>query len=122
MNFFACRCAASCGASRRKSGITFIHVTHTQMEAVALADLVVVMDQGQIEQAAPAREVYDLPRTGYVARFMGGQNVLSGTVVSRAANTVTIKTGPKQVMLTASDRGAAPAPISKRRCGATTSA
>jgi putative spermidine/putrescine transport system ATP-binding protein len=84
-------------------GITFIHVTHTQMEAVALADLVVVMDQGQIEQAAPARDVYDLPRTGYVARFMGGQNVLSGTVVSRAASTVTIKTGPKQVMLTASD-------------------
>jgi putative spermidine/putrescine transport system ATP-binding protein len=88
-------------------GITFIHVTHTQMEAVALADLVVVMDQGEIEQAATAREVYDLPRTGYVARFMGGQNVLSGTVSSREGNTVTIKTGAKQVTLTASD--AAPA-------------
>src|SRR5712692_2389585 len=82
-------------------GITFIHVTHTQMEAVALADLVVVMDQGQIEQAAVAREVYDRPRTGYVARFMGGQNVLSGTVLSREANTVTIKTGAKQVALSA---------------------
>ena len=80
-------------------GITFIHVTHTQMEAIALADLVVVMDQGQIEQAASAREVYDRPRTGYVARFMGGQNVLSGTVIRRAANAVTIKSGPKEVTL-----------------------
>ena len=80
-------------------GITFIHVTHTQMEAIALADLVVVMDQGQIEQAASARDVYDRPRTGYVARFMGGQNVLSGTVIRRGANAVTIKSGPKEVTL-----------------------
>ena len=82
-------------------GITFIHVTHTQMEAIALAHMVVVMDQGQIEQAAVAREVYDRPRTGYVARFMGGQNVLSGTVLSREANSVTIKTGAKLVVLSA---------------------
>src|SRR5215831_15222474 len=78
-------------------GITFVHVTHTQMEAIALADLVVVMDQGQIEQTASAREVYDSPRTGYVARFMGGQNVLSGKVLRRDAGTLTIEGGGKQV-------------------------
>ena len=61
-------------------GITFIHVTHTQPEAIALADLVVVMNQGIIEQAASAHDVYAHPRSPYVARFMGGQNVLSGTV------------------------------------------
>ena len=61
-------------------GITFIHVTHTQPEAIALADLVVVMNQGIIEQAASAHEVYARPRSPYVARFMGGQNVLSGTL------------------------------------------
>jgi putative spermidine/putrescine transport system ATP-binding protein len=82
-------------------GITFIHVTHTQMEAVALADMVVVMDQGQIEQAASAREVYDLPRTGYVARFMGGQNVLSGTVVQNDGGSVTIESGAKRIKLSA---------------------
>ena len=86
-------------------GITFVHVTHTQLEAIALADMVVVMDQGQIEQAASAREVYDRPRTGYVARFMGGQNVLSGTVVSRDAAMVTIDSGPKQVTLSAPSAG-----------------
>jgi len=81
-------------------GITFIHVTHTQMEAIALADMVVVMDQGQIEQAASAREVYDDPRTSYVARFMGGHNVLSGTVLGQEGGAVTIKSGTKQIRLT----------------------
>jgi putative spermidine/putrescine transport system ATP-binding protein len=80
-------------------GITFIHVTHTQMEAIALADMVVVMDQGRIEQAASARQVYDAPRTGYVARFMGGQNVLSGRVVRSDAETITIDSGGKQLAL-----------------------
>jgi putative spermidine/putrescine transport system ATP-binding protein len=71
------------------------------MEAIALADMVVVMDQGQIEQAASAREVYDDPRTGYVARFMGGHNVLSGTVLSHEGGALTIKSGTKQIRLTA---------------------
>ncbi len=61
-------------------GITFIHVTHTQPEAIALADQVVVMDHGIIEQAASPRVIYNQPHSPYVARFMGGQNVLSGTV------------------------------------------
>jgi putative spermidine/putrescine transport system ATP-binding protein len=55
-------------------------VTHTQLEAIAVADLVVVMAQGRIEQAASARELFTAPRNAYVARFMGGQNVLTGTV------------------------------------------
>ena len=65
---------------QRDLGITFIHVTHTQPEAIALADLVVVMDQGHIEQAASAQDVYTKPYTAYVARFMGGQNVFAGRV------------------------------------------
>jgi putative spermidine/putrescine transport system ATP-binding protein len=69
---------------QKELGITFIHVTHTQPEAIALADMVVVMDQGHIEQAASARDVYAVPRSAYVARFMGGQNVLSGRVTAEA--------------------------------------
>src|SRR5882724_8515715 len=65
---------------QRDLGITFVHVTHTQLEAIALADLVVVMDKGQIRQAGPAREVYTSPKDRYVAEFIGGQNVLSGRV------------------------------------------
>ena len=65
---------------QQELGITFIHVTHTQLEAIALADLVVVMEQGKIKQAGAARDVYAHPHDRYVAEFMGGQNVLSGRV------------------------------------------
>ncbi len=61
-------------------GITFIHVTHTQPEALALADLIVVMDEGRIDQAGTAREIFDAPTTSYVAEFMGGWNVFRGEV------------------------------------------
>ena len=61
-------------------GISFIHVTHTQPEALALADLIVVMNTGRIEQAGTAREIYDQPRTTYVAEFMGGWNLFAGKV------------------------------------------
>ncbi len=61
-------------------GISFIHVTHSQDEAMALADLVVVMNQGKIEQAATAREVFNKPASAFVARFIGGHNVLPAAV------------------------------------------
>src|SRR5580698_6372829 len=67
---------------QRDLGITFVHVTHTQLEAIALADLVVVMEKGKIRQAGPARDVYDSPNDRYVAEFLGGQNVLSGRIQS----------------------------------------
>jgi putative spermidine/putrescine transport system ATP-binding protein len=65
---------------QRELGITFVHVTHTQLEAIALADIVVVMEKGKIKQAGAARDVYAHPRDRYVAEFLGGQNVLSGKV------------------------------------------
>jgi putative spermidine/putrescine transport system ATP-binding protein len=61
-------------------GISFIHVTHSQDEAMALADLVVVMNGGRIEQAAPPREVFNRPASAFVARFVGGHNVLPAAV------------------------------------------
>src|SRR5208283_5184947 len=61
---------------QRELGISFIHVTHSQEEAMALADLVVVMEGGRIQQAASPREIYDHPRTPFIARFMGGHNLL----------------------------------------------
>ena len=76
---------------QRDLGITFIHVTHTQLEAIAVADLLVVMDQGHIEQAASSRDIYGLPRSAYVARFMGGQNVLSGALAEVSNGVATLK-------------------------------
>ena len=71
-------------------GITFIHVTHTQPEALAIADMVVVMDTGHIEQAATGPEIYDEPRTTYVAEFMGGWNVFTGKVAGVENDLVTV--------------------------------
>jgi len=62
-------------------GITFVHVTHSQEEAMALADIIVIMNDGRIEQAAPPRDVFERPATAFVARFMGDHNVISGRVI-----------------------------------------
>jgi putative spermidine/putrescine transport system ATP-binding protein len=75
---------------QRELGITFIHVTHTQLEAIAVADQVVVMDKGRIAQSASAREIYAQPRTEYVAAFIGGQNVLLGRVTGMTGSSVTL--------------------------------
>ena len=64
---------------QRELGITFIHVTHSQDEAMALADLMVVMDGGRIRQAGPPREVFERPADSFIARFIGGHNVLPGS-------------------------------------------
>uniref|UniRef100_UPI000E73A4E4 ABC transporter ATP-binding protein n=1 Tax=Teichococcus vastitatis TaxID=2307076 RepID=UPI000E73A4E4 len=61
---------------QRELGITFIHVTHGQEEAMALSDLAVVMDHGRIAQAAPPRHIFERPASAFVARFIGGHNVL----------------------------------------------
>ncbi len=61
---------------QRELGISFLHVTHGQDEAMALADLVVIMRDGRIEQAGTPQDVFHRPATGFVARFMGGHNVL----------------------------------------------
>jgi len=62
---------------QRELGISFIHVTHGQDEALALADEIVVMNNAVIEQAGPAREVFTSPNTAFVAQFLGGHNVIT---------------------------------------------
>ncbi len=72
---------------QKELGITFVHVTHGQDEAMALADLMVVMNHGVIEQAGAPRDVYNAPRTEFVARFIGGHNVVAtptGAIAVRA--------------------------------------
>ncbi|MGG7567100.1 ABC transporter ATP-binding protein [Rhodovulum sp. DZ06] len=75
--FLRIRVRAELKRLQRELGITFIHVTHGQDEALALADEIVVMNNAVIEQAGPARDVFSAPRTEFVARFMGGHNVLT---------------------------------------------
>ncbi len=75
-------------------GITFIHVTHSQEEAMALADLVVVMNEGRIAQAGTPREIYNAPRTPFVARFIGGHNIIEdeGRTITLRADDIALGT------------------------------
>jgi putative spermidine/putrescine transport system ATP-binding protein len=61
---------------QKELGLTFIHVTHSQEEAMALADTMVVMNNGLIEQVGSPHEIYNHPATEFIARFMGGHNVM----------------------------------------------
>jgi spermidine/putrescine transport system ATP-binding protein len=61
-------------------GITFIHVTHDQEEAMTMADKIAVMNQGRIEQLGTPTELYETPASAYVAGFLGVSNLIAGTV------------------------------------------
>jgi spermidine/putrescine transport system ATP-binding protein len=63
-------------------GLTFVHVTHDQEEAMTMADTVAVMNRGRIEQMGAPEDLYELPQTAFVANFLGQSNLFAGTVVS----------------------------------------
>ena len=66
---------------QRRTGITFIYITHDQGEALAMSDRVAVMSQGRIEQIGTSTEIYNHPRTAFVASFVGENNRFAGRVV-----------------------------------------
>lgn len=63
-------------ALQRQLGITFVHVTHSQEEAMALADLVLVMNAGKVEQQGTPYQLFTKPKNRFVARFIGGHNII----------------------------------------------
>ena len=75
--FLRIRMRAELRRFQKQLDIPFIHVTHGQDEALALADLVVVMNKGRIEQASTPRELFERPATEFIARFLGTHNVMT---------------------------------------------
>ena len=75
--FLRIRMRAELKRLQRELGITFLHVTHGQDEAMALADEIVLMNDARIEQAGKTREVFEAPKTAFVARFLGSHNVIA---------------------------------------------
>jgi spermidine/putrescine transport system ATP-binding protein len=71
---------------QRRLGMTFIYVTHDQEEALTMSDRIAVMNGGKIEQVAAPVEVYNRPRTRFVADFVGETNLLAGTVEKERAD------------------------------------
>ena len=75
---------------QRRLGITTIYVTHDQEEALAMSDRIVVMSEGRIEQLGTPFEIYNRPRTRFVASFVGTLNMLRGKVVDPATGTINV--------------------------------
>ena len=78
---------------QKKLGITFIYITHDQEEAINMSDRIVVMNKGRFEQIGTPDEIYDHPRTSYVATFVGNANILKGTVDSVSGSYARVKLG-----------------------------
>jgi spermidine/putrescine transport system ATP-binding protein len=77
---------------QRSQGRTFVHVTHDQEEAMAIADLVVIMNRGRIEDVGPADRVYERPRTRFSANFLGESTVIEGTVTRTDGDRLAVDT------------------------------
>ena len=94
---------------QREVGITFVFVTHDQNEALTMSDRLVVMNAGRIEQLGAPREVYERPRTRFVAGFIGTSNLVSGTVASMDGGTAVLACGPDESLVVpdAAEAGAA---------------
>ena len=80
-----------------ETGVTFVHVTHDQEEAMSMADQVAVMRDGRIEQMGAPAELYDLPRTAFVSNFLGQSNNAAATVVGTEGDMVVLELAGQQV-------------------------
>jgi spermidine/putrescine transport system ATP-binding protein len=76
----------------RRLGLTFIYVTHSMEQAMNLADRILVLNKGLIEQVGTPQYLYTSPNSVFVANFVGELNVLSGELASISGNTATVKT------------------------------
>jgi len=86
-------------------GITFVHVTHDQEEAMTMADTVAVMNAGRIEQLGSPAELYESPRTTFVANFLGQSNMVAGRRVGAGNGDIVVECHGQRVMLPASRSG-----------------
>jgi spermidine/putrescine ABC transporter ATP-binding subunit len=84
---------------QREVGITFVYVTHDQGEALTMSDRLIVMHDGLIEQLGTPKELYEQPKTRFVAGFIGTSNILKGTVSSTRDGDAVLGTGGEETVL-----------------------
>ena len=82
-------------------GLTFVHVTHDQEEAMTMADTIAVMNAGKVEQLGPPAELYDAPATVFVANFLGQSNLVRGQVTGRSGEDVLLDVNGRKVVVPA---------------------
>lgn len=77
---------------QRQMGVTFIHVSHNQGEALVMADRIAVMNEGRLEQVGTPQVIYKEPQTRFVAEFVGRNNIINGRVTDAVDDTVRVET------------------------------
>jgi spermidine/putrescine transport system ATP-binding protein len=82
-------------------GLTFVHVTHDQEEAMTMADTIAVMNAGRIEQMGSPEDLYENPATTFVANFLGQSNLVAGTVTGKEGDTLTVEAHGHRIALPA---------------------
>ncbi len=87
---------------QRRTGITFVYVTHDQAEAMALSDRIAVFHRGSVQQVGSPREIYERPANLFVADFMGLVNKVPATIVSRDGDTAVLSAGEHRLAVVAS--------------------
>jgi ABC-type Fe3+/spermidine/putrescine transport system ATPase subunit len=88
---------------QRELGLIFVHVTHNQEEALSIADRIVIMSEGRIEQIADPLTMATRPESEVVARFMGDNNLIQGRIAERAGDRLIIENGDVRVSVRAGD-------------------
>ena len=84
-------------AIQMEVGLTFLHVTHDQEEAMDMADTVAVMNKGRIEQMGAPEALYERPKTLFVSKFLGQSNIFVGDVVESSGDSVSISVAGRQI-------------------------
>ncbi|MFF0447056.1 ABC transporter ATP-binding protein [Streptomyces sp. NPDC004609] len=98
-------------------GITFVHVTHDQEEAMTMADTVAVMNGGRVEQLGPPAELYERPQTTFVANFLGTSNLIEAEVVTNGGGEIVVTAGDARLRLPAERCATSPSPGSRLLVG-----
>jgi spermidine/putrescine transport system ATP-binding protein len=80
-------------------GLTFVHVTHDQEEAMTMADTVAVMNRGRIEQMGAPEDLYELPKTTFVANFLGQSNLFTGEVAASTPTSISIGVSGRPIVV-----------------------
>ncbi|MFN4143351.1 ABC transporter ATP-binding protein [Aestuariivirga sp.] len=97
---------------QKELGITFVYVTHSQSEAFAMADRVIIMAQGEIAQIGRAKDIYRSPENKFVAEFVGRNNIFEGKIVSVASEIAKVETPLGQFTVTRPGQGKVGDPLS----------
>jgi spermidine/putrescine transport system ATP-binding protein len=84
-------------AIQMEVGLTFLHVTHDQEEAMDMADTVAVMNKGHIEQLGAPEALYERPKTAFVAKFLGQSNLFVGPIADSSASSLSIEVGGHKI-------------------------